>query len=82
LAVESEIRPLDRLGWLQRAIAQTEAFCHEVERDSELERGMARFGSSDYDGEIDLDHQAVLARTTLALMEEERRSILARKVMR
>jgi hypothetical protein len=43
-----------------------------------MERGMSAFGTSDYDWEIDLHHRAVLARKTLALMEEERQSILAR----
>jgi hypothetical protein len=44
-----------------------------------MERGMAVFGSSDYDWEIDLNHQAVMAKKTLEPMEEERRSILERK---
>jgi hypothetical protein len=40
------------------------------------------FGSSDYDWEIDLNHQAEIARKTVALMEDERRSLIARKEMR
>ena len=73
---------LDRLAWLEQAIEETRQFCEAVERDAVMERGMAVFGSSDYDWEIDLNHRAVMARKTLELMEEERRSILERKAWR
>lgn len=79
---KSDGQSLNRLSWLEPAIEETRAFCDAVEKDAELERGMAAFGSLDYDWEIDLNHQAVMARKTLALMEEERASILARARMR
>ena len=78
----SEDRPLDRLGWLERAIPETRRFCEEVERDAVVERAMAGVGSSSYDFEIDLNSQAVMARKTLALMEQERRSIVTRQRIR
>jgi hypothetical protein len=73
---------LDRLAWLERAIRETESFCEAVESTAEEERALARFDSVDYDFEVDLVHAAALARKTLALLEEERSSILARRQLR
>lgn len=69
---------LNRLSWLDRAIGETRQFCESIEADAAMERGMASFGSADYDSEIDLNNQAKMSRETLALMEKERRSIIAR----
>jgi len=46
-----------------------------------LEIAVARFGSSDYDYEIDLAHSAKMARVTLESMEDEKSSILTRREM-
>ena len=75
-------RKLDRLSWLERAITDTRRFCKTIEAEAETERAFPPFGSLDDDFEIDLNHQAELARRTLASMEEERRSIRARDRMR
>ena len=75
-------RKLDRLSWLERAITDTRRFCKAIEVDAEIEGASFAFGSLDDDFEIDLNHQAELARRTLASMEEERRSIRARNRMR
>jgi hypothetical protein len=71
-----------RLPWLERAIPETESFCESLERDAEKERAMGRFGTSDYDFEIDLNRQAEMARKTLAMLEDERQSIRARAALR
>ena len=46
-----------------------------------MEIAVARFGSSDYDYEIDLAHSAKMARVTLESMEHEKSSILTRREM-
>jgi hypothetical protein len=71
-----------RLPWLERAIPETETFCESIEQDAEMERSMTRFDMADYDFEIDLNHQAEMARRTLVLMQNERQSILARRTLR
>ena len=50
-------------------------------RPAGLEIAVARFGSSDYDYEIDLAHSAKMARVTLESMEDEKSSILTRREM-
>jgi hypothetical protein len=42
---------------------------------------MTRFGSADYEFEIDLNHRAEMARRTLALMAEDSQSTLTRQRM-
>lgn len=64
-----EATGFERERWLRVAIAETASFCQLIEDEAVMERGFSRFGSSDYDFEIDLNHQAKLARETLARME-------------
>ena len=75
--LDCELSPT-RLVWLERARGDTN-FCEAIERDAEVERAMTRFSSADYEFEIGLNHQAELARRTLALCQGQAGEALSRR---
>jgi hypothetical protein len=73
---------MGRLEGLQDAIAETRKFVEDAEKNGPAERGMARFGSLEYDEIVDWIHAGEMAAKTLELLEEERSSIESRSAMR